>query len=78
MPLGLKNKDSAVILSSEGRTMAKTTEKRLKWEKETQRRFAIKVSRISEKDMVDFLEGKPSYNAYIKGLIRKDMEKNKD
>ena len=54
--------------------MAKTSKERLKWEKETQRLFAIKVSRLSEKDMIEFLESKESIQAYIKGLIRKDME----
>lgn len=61
-------------IRSEENVMAKTSDKRLQWEKQTQRLFKIKVSRISEKDMVDFIESKESYNAYIKGLIRKDME----
>jgi len=74
---GLKNGLTTAKLYTEG-AMAKTTAKRLKWEKETQRLFAIKVSRISEPDMVEFLESKESYNAYIKGLIRADMERHKD
>lgn len=57
--------------------MTKTTTKRLQWEKETQRHFAFKVSKISEKDMVDFIESKPSFNAYVKDLIRQDMEAQK-
>lgn len=64
------SKESANIES----VMAKTSKERLKWEKETQRIFAIKVSRLSEKDMVEFLESRESIQAYIKGLIRKDME----
>lgn len=71
---GLKRPRRTVTIPQEGATVGKTTEKRLQWEKETQRLFAIKVSRISEKDMVEFLESKESFNAYIKGLIRKDME----
>lgn len=78
MPLGLKNGSTTDILPSEEKTMAKTSEKRLKWEYDTQRLFKIKVSKLSEKDMVDFIESKPSINGYIKELIRKDMEKNKD
>ena len=75
---GLKTARPGSIISAHGEdTMGKTSEKRLKWEKETQRLFAIKVSRISESDMVEFLESKQSYNAYIKDLIRKDMELSK-
>ena len=50
------------------------TEQRKKWEYETQRLFKIKVSRISENDMVEFIESKDSINGYLKGLVKTDMD----
>lgn len=40
------------------------------------RQFMIKVSKIYEQDMVDYLESKGNINDYVKQLIREDMEKN--
>ena len=62
------------ILPRKGERM---TEQRKKWEYETQRLFKIKVSRISEKDMVEFIESKDSINGYLKGLVKADMDTDK-
>ena len=62
------------ILPCKGERM---TEQRKKWEYETQRLFKIKVSRISEKDMVEFIESKDSINGYLKGLVKADMDTDK-
>lgn len=41
------------------------------------RQFMVKVSRIHEPELVEWLEGKDNVQAYIKGLIKADMEKSK-
>ena len=43
--------------------------------KANQRQFMLKVNRIHEADMVEWLEGKENVQAYLKQLIREDMEK---
>ena len=48
------------------------------WKKNNMKMYAFRLSKVSEKDMVDFLETKKPYYAYIKGLIRKDMESQSD
>ena len=40
-----------------------------------QRQFMLKVNRKNDPDMVDWLESKESIQAYLKELIRKDMER---
>lgn len=42
------------------------------------RMFKVKISRNPDADMIEFLEQKPSVNAYLKALIRADMEKQKE
>lgn len=46
--------------------------------KNNTRQFMIKVSRIYEQDMIDFLEAKENVNEYVKRLIREDMEKHQE
>ena len=72
----MTNNGSSATIGAEEKDMAKTSKKRLQWEKDTQKIFAFKVSRISESEMVEFLNGKESVNAYVKELIRKDMQNN--
>jgi len=43
--------------------------------KANQRQFMLKVNRIHEADMIEWLEGKKNVQAYLKQLIREDMEK---
>jgi len=47
----------------------------LKYIKENQRQFMIKVNRIHEPEMVAWLESKENISQYVKQLIREDMEK---
>ena len=44
--------------------------------KKNQRQFMLKVNRIHEPEMVEWLESKDSIQAYLKELIRKDMKAN--
>lgn len=44
--------------------------------KKNQRQFMLKVNRIHEPDLVDWLESKPAIQTYLKELIRADMEKS--
>lgn len=41
-----------------------------------QRQVMIKLDREKEADIIEWLTGKESMQAYIKSLIRADMEKN--
>ena len=68
------------ILSKKGGTVPKDRyqSSHEKWKKENMKLYAFRLSRVSEKDMMDFLAQKESVYAYIKGLIREDMEKHKD
>lgn len=42
--------------------------------RKSMKKFQFEVSRRREADMVAFLEGKDSIQAYVKRLIRQDME----
>lgn len=46
-----------------------------KYLKENTRQFMLKVSRIHDPDMVDWLESKGNINQYLKQLIKEDMQK---
>lgn len=43
--------------------------------KESYKRYEIKVRLDTETDIIEYLASKPSVQAYLKELIRKDMEK---
>lgn len=43
--------------------------------KENQRQFMLKVNRIREPEMVEWLESQDSVQTYLKNLIRADMKK---
>ena len=45
--------------------------------KANQRQFMLKVNRNIDPDMVAWLESKDNVQAYLKELIRADMEKQK-
>ena len=61
--------------------MSPVSEKRKQYEiqytRENQRQFMLKVNRKLEPDMVTWLESKDNVQAYLKELIRKDMEESK-
>ena len=38
----------------------------------------IRINRNTEQDLVKFMETIPNKNEFIKGLIRKEMAKNRD
>ena len=58
--------------------MSPVSEKRKQYEidyiKQNQRQFMLKVNRKTDHDMVDWLESQENVQAYLKDLIRKDME----
>ena len=45
-----------------------------RWKKDNLKLYAFRLSKVSESDMIEHLENNKPYYAYIKGLIRKDME----
>lgn len=46
--------------------------------KENMKRVEIKIDKRNCQDMIDWLNGKDNVQAYIKDLIRKDMEAHQD
>lgn len=58
--------------------MAAVSDKRKQYEidyiKQNQRQFMLKVNRKTDPDMVAWLESKENVQAYLKDLIRADME----
>ena len=46
-----------------------------KWNKKTYYNVSIRIRKDNEIDIIEWLESKESKNAYIIGLIKKDMEK---
>lgn len=49
-----------------------------KYEKNTVKRVTVKLNKMLDKDMIEHLDGKQNVTAYIKQLIRSDMEKSGD
>ena len=47
-----------------------------KWNKKTYYNVSIRIRKDNEMDIIKWLEFKESKNAYIIGLIKKDMEKS--
>ena len=60
--------------------MSEKRAKRVQYEvdyiRQNQRQFMVKVNRKLEPEMVDWLEAKDNVQAYVKQLIREDMEKH--
>ena len=46
-----------------------------KWNKKTYYNVSVRIRKDNEIDIIRWLESKESKNAYIIGLIKKDMEK---
>jgi len=49
-----------------------------KWKKEHMKLYNFRLIRASESDMIEHLEKNKPIQAYIKGLIRADMENKTD
>lgn len=47
------------------------------WEQANIRRITIKINTKSEKEMANWLEGKPNKQGYVKSLIEADMNASK-
>lgn len=48
-----------------------------KYEKESTKRYTLKIMCNTEQDIIDKLESEPNKNGYIKRLIREDIERSK-
>ena len=57
--------------------MPMTRERKAQWEKEHLRQYRFNVSKVSEQDLIDYIDTFDSVNGKVKELIREDMEKNK-
>lgn len=68
--------DNGVILSQrgEGTMPDKYAKTKQKWKAENTKIFTTRLSKVSEQDVIAWMESHKPTNAYIKGLIRKDME----
>jgi len=53
----------------------KDKEKWNAYKKKVMMKYSISVSKVSEQNMIDFLERKRPVNGYIKRLILEDMQK---
>lgn len=53
----------------------KYAETKYRWKQENTKIFTTRLSKVSEQKMIDWLENHRPTNAYIKGLIREDMNK---
>ena len=49
-------------------------EKQSKFIKETYRPFIIRMAKLKEADIIEFMESQDNLTGYIRGLIRQDME----
>ena len=45
------------------------------YHKDNYRRFSFLLHKTIDADLLEYLEKQPNKNAYLKGLIRQDMEK---
>ena len=68
------------MLSPKGEIMPKDkyAVSKYKWKSENTKIYTTRVSKVSEQDIMEWLESHRPTNAYIKNLIREDMEKGKD
>jgi len=56
------------------------TQRKMKWMKENTIRKEFRLSKVSDLDIIKFLEGQPKdfkFNPYIKALIRENIENQK-
>lgn len=56
--------------------MKKEHEKIQEYIKKNMRQFMVKINRVTEPELLEWLESKPNKQGYIKELILADMEKN--
>ena len=56
----------------------KRTDNRREWEKENMRSATIRYNVKTEPEFTEWMNAHKPNQPYIKGLIRKDMEKSKD
>lgn len=49
----------------------------VEYNKNNTRRIAFTLNYNTEKDLIDYLESIPNKNAYLKALIKADIEKNR-
>ena len=65
-----------------GETMSPVSKTQAKYNagyvKENIRQFMLKVNKKLDPEMVEWLESKENVQSYLKDLIRKDMESNKE
>ena len=56
----------------------KRTDNRRQWEKENIKSYTVRVNVTKNPELADWIETHKPAQGYLKELIRKDMEKNKD
>ena len=54
--------------------MNNQSKRSIKYDKENTKRVFIKLNKNTDKDILDYLDGIPNKQGYIKELIRKDMK----
>lgn len=57
--------------------MASNPEAWKRYRKTTTKTMGLTLNRNTDADMIDWLESQPNRAAYLKQLIREDMERNK-
>ena len=72
-----KKLTKAQLEKKEQERRARESAYKVKLIKESYKRFEIKIRLDDEADMIEHLLATGNVQAYIKGLIRADMEKNK-
>lgn len=55
----------------------KQYERQAKWDKENRRNVVLRLVKTTDADLLEYLDGLPNKQGYIKALIRADMEKHK-
>ena len=54
----------------------KYADTKYRWKKDNTKVYSTRLSKVSEQDIIDWLESHRPTNAYIKNLIIKDMTSN--
>jgi len=72
----LKNRGHTATLEPKGTPMAKDKYQANKerWKKENMKLIAFRLTKSTDADLIQWLEEHKPIQAYLKGLIRKDME----
>lgn len=70
----MKGKTDTIVCEEKNMAKDKFQESKERWKRDNLKTYMFRLSKVSEADMIEHVEKcKPVY-AYIKGLIRKDME----